>query len=289
LIDGSVRSRPTGKLRTLPSMEANVIRIAWATDIHLEFVDDRGRGAFIEQLRDTAPDVAILAGDIGTAHSVDGYLREIEYACDFPVLFVLGNHDFYGGSIESVRSRVAARARSSRRLTYLTDTDVVELTASIGVVGHDGWGDARYGNFAESGLRLNDFRLIRELAGLTWAALGRELHRLGDQAADHLGRVLTEAAERYEHVVVVTHVPPFRESCLNDGRPSGDDGLPFFACKAVGDVILAVADTHPERQFTVLCGHTHCAVEVRVAPNVLVLAGGAEYGDPRLQPMLELR
>ena len=266
-----------------------MIRIAWATDIHLEFVDHRGRGVFIEQLRESEPDVVILAGDIGTAESVEDYLAEIDDdAGDCPILFVLGNHDFYGGSIRRVRDRVAAMARASRRLTYLSEAGVVELSGSTAVVGHDGWGDARYGNFAESRLRLNDFRLIRELSGLPWALLGDELRRLGDEAADHLRRVLLEAAERFEHVIIVTHVPPFRESCLNDGRTSDDDGLPFFACKVVGDVILAAANSHPDRRFTVLCGHTHSAVEVRVAPNVLTLAGGAEYGDPLLQPMLEL-
>ena len=265
-----------------------MIRIAWATDIHLEFVDVQGRRAFIDQLRGSTPDAVILAGDIGTVVSVDDYLDEIDDACDCPVLFVLGNHDFYGGSIHAVRERVAALARSSRGLEYLTVGGVVELTSSTGVVGHDGWGDARSGNFAESGLRLNDFRLIRELTGLPWAALGEKLQRLGDEAADHLRRVLSEAAERFEHVIVVTHVPPFPAACLNDGRPSGDDGLPFFACKAVGDAILEAAASHPDRQFTVLCGHTHAAAEVRVAPNVLTIAGGAEYGSPRLQAMLEL-
>ena len=88
---------------------------------------------FIEQLREAEPDVVILAGDIGTAESVEDYLDEIDDALDCPVLFVMGNHDFYGGSIQGVRTRVAALARSSRGLTYLTDTDIVELTASTGV------------------------------------------------------------------------------------------------------------------------------------------------------------
>ncbi len=57
---------------------------------------------------------------------------------------------------------------------------------------------------------------------------------------------------------------------------------------------------HPDNRFdcvsysdflhriTVLFGHTHSSAEVRVASNVLLLAGGAQYGDPRLQPMREL-
>ncbi len=55
-----------------------------------------------------------------------------------------------------------------------------------------------------------------------------------------------------------------------------------------GRVVLAAADSHAGQRFTVLCGHTHSAAEARIAPNVLVLAGDADYGNPRLQPMLEL-
>ena len=55
-------------------------RIAWATDIHLEFVNERGRGFFIDQLREAEPDVVIFAGDIGTAESVEDYLAEIDGA-----------------------------------------------------------------------------------------------------------------------------------------------------------------------------------------------------------------
>ena len=47
-----------------------------------------------------------------------------------------------------------------------------------------------------------------------------------------------QALERFEHVLVLTHVPPFREACWHEGRISGDDYLPYFACKATGDVLL---------------------------------------------------
>lgn len=75
---------------------------------------------------------------------------------------------------------------------------------------------------------------------------------------------------------------------MNEGRPSGDDGLPFFACKVVGDVILDAASTHRGHQVTILCGHTHSAAEASVAPNVLAIAGGAAYGAPGVQRVLEL-
>ena len=45
--------------------------------------------------------------------------------------------------------------------------------------------------------------------------------------------------------------------------------------------------SRPDRQMTVLCGHTHGA-EAQVLPNLRVLTGGAEYGEPKVQRVLEV-
>jgi len=156
-------------------------------------------------------------------------------------------------------------------------------------VGHDGWGDARLGNAAGTPVLLNDFLVIAELAGADRADLTARLRRLGDEAAAHMERVLPEALESYEHVVVATHVPPFRESCWHRGSYSEDDWLPYFTCKALGDVLLSEAARRPDRQVTVLCGHTHSGGECHPLPNLRVLTGAAEYGHPSVQqPLLEV-
>lgn len=264
-----------------------MFRVVWATDVHLEFVDASRRLAFYGDLTSASPDVVILSGDIGTAENVSTFLAEIDGIATWPVLLVLGNHDYYHGSIGEVRGSVSRLARASRRLTFLSDAGVVELTSTVCVIGHDGWGDARLGEFGASRLFLNDFRLIRELE-LPRPLLREKLHALGDEAAAHFARLLPEALTKYETVFIVTHVPPFREICLNEGRPSDDDGLPYFACKAVGDVVLGAAEAHRRRRVIVLCGHTHSAAEAHVAPNLVAIAGGAAYGMPRVQRVFEL-
>ena len=44
----------------------------------------------------------------------------------------------------------------------------------------------------------------------------------------------------------------------------------------------------PDRQMTVLCGHTHGSGEAKILPNLRVLTGGAVYGKPRVQRVIEL-
>jgi hypothetical protein len=83
-------------------------------------------------------------------------------------------------------------------------------------------------------------------------------------------------------------VPPFRESCWHKGKISDDDWLPHFACKAVGDVLLNAMRQWPDRQMTVLCGHTHSSGEALILPNLKVFTGAAEYGRPIVQTVLEI-
>jgi hypothetical protein len=181
----------------------------------------------------------------------------------------------------------------SENLVYLSKAGVVELTPSTALVGHDGWADARLGDFDGSDVILNDFLLIDELRcwtdphTLDKPALRQALQVLGDEAATCLRRVLPAAAEKYPHVMVATHVPPFREATWYQGRPSADDYLPFFACKAVGDVLLETAGAYPQSNLLVLCGHTHGGGEVQVLENLRVLTGPAEYGRPEIQRIID--
>jgi len=206
-----------------------------------------------------------------------------------PIYFVLGNHDFYRGSIADTRAAVAKMIRGSDKLTHLSQAGVVELTPNTCLMGHDGWADGRLGDLDGSDVILNDFLLIDELRhwrdrhALDKPVLRTILQKLGDAAAEHLRGLLPVAAAKYPQVIVATHVPPLREAAWHEGRPSGDDYLPFFSCKAVGDVLLDTARSHPDCQVLVLCGHTHGGGEMQPLENLRVLTGPAEYGRPRVE------
>ena len=111
---------------------------------------------------------------------------------DMPIYFVLGNHDFYRGSVVGTRSALAEMISGSEHLVYLSQAGVVELTPSTALVGHDGWADARLGDFDGSEVILNDFLLIDELRcwrdhhTLDKPALRQALQALGDEAARYL-------------------------------------------------------------------------------------------------------
>ena len=152
----------TTYVRTARSMR----RFAWCTDIHLNFAKPNALSEFLHRLRAAEPDLVLLGGDIAEATDVVHYLELLDRQLERPVYFVLGNHDFYFGSIRGVRDDVRALCARRSHLVYLTDAGVIELTERAALVGHDGWADARIGNYERSMIMMNDYKLIQELAGV---------------------------------------------------------------------------------------------------------------------------
>ena len=257
-------------------------RIAWTTDIHLNFLGTQQIETFLQSIKAQQPDSLIISGDIGEGASVYDYLRRIANTLEMPIYFVLGNHDFYQSSIQHVRMGIAHLVQEVANLYWLNAETVIKLNDNTALVGHDGWSDGRYGDFQQSSIMLSDYVQIQELTGIPPIERLNTLQQLGDEAAAHIKQVLPIACKSYSHVFVVTHSPPFQESCWHEGNFASDDNpyLPHFTCKAVGDVLLEVAQQFPECRLTVLCGHTHGTGKFRPLPNLQVITGGAEYGSP---------
>lgn len=266
------------------------MRLAWLTDLHLNFVSRGKLRAFLDEARAQQPDAILLGGDVAEADNVAGTLEMLSQAWPVPLFFVLGNHDFYGGSITAVRAEVARLVERVPGLTYLSKAAApIPLSADTVLLGVDGWGDGGLGNAATSPIRLNDFTLIKELrlAPLREQRLA-VLRRLGEESATHLQAGLEAACQLpAKQIVVLTHVPPFREATWHEGQLSGDDWLPWFSCRATGEVLRTAAENHPDKELLVFCGHTHGAGEAQILPNLRVLTGGAEYGRPRMQRIVE--
>ena len=264
------------------------MRLGWLTDIHLNFVSLPKRTAFYESLLNQNLDALLLGGDIGEADSAPRFLAEIEQALHAPIYFVLGNHDFYGSSIAEVRETISRETAASSWLHWLSKNGVIPLTETTALVGHDSWADGRLGDFFGSEVMLNDYVLIQELRCSNKQERYTKLNALGDEAAEFLESRTREALASYRHVIVLTHVPPFRDACWHEGQLTDNNYLPHFANQVVGEALVEIMSTRPDCQLTVLCGHTHSAGSARISPNLVVHTGGAEYGEPTIQNVFEL-
>lgn len=169
---------------------------------------------------------------------------------------------------------------SHAKLHWLTESGIIRLNSSTALIGHDGWSDARLGKIGLIGNVPRDFMRIEDLKDLRRAEYEGALNRLGAAAAGQIRQRLLEAVASYQQIYLVTHVPPFKEASLDRARRICDDEkLPFYSCKAVGDVLLEIMGDYPKCRLTLLCGHTHEKCEVDILPNLHVKVLDAGYGS----------
>jgi predicted phosphodiesterase len=253
-------------------------KIGWTSDIHLDRMDEQDHLEFKEWLIKLEVDALIISGDIGEADSVVGYLRDLHNTLSFPIYFILGNHDFWGSSFDEVRVTIRAVVNECPNLHWLTESGIIELNSTTALIGHECWADGRYGDFSQIETVPRDFMRIKDLTVLQRSQYEKMLNELGDEAAFYVRKVLLEAVADYKHIYLAVHVPPFKEASLDRSRRICDDKkLPFYSCKAVGDVLLEIMNNHPECELTVLSGHMHEVCDVKIMNNLNVRVLDAGY------------
>lgn len=187
------------------------MRIQVASDLHLELLpEDLGAGLLVDPHPDA--ELLILAGDIHTGVEAIRYFRN----WPVPVLYVPGNHEFYGQTWEDVRERL--REATAGTSIQILDNDA-QVIGGVRFLGTTLWTD-----FAID--RARPAPSAMELAG-TYLKDFFEIHTRSAEApnglitpamilADHMAsRAWLEGQLRSEFVgktVVITHHAPHRLS-----------------------------------------------------------------------------
>jgi predicted MPP superfamily phosphohydrolase len=276
------------------------MRLAWLTDIHLNFLNYAQRTAFYDLILEKNPEAILITGDISEAPKLNDVLEEMgdylnvginKTGYHRPIYFVLGNHDFYHSSIKSVRENIIEIAGGY--LKYLRDSLPVYLTKSTSLIGIDCFADGRAGNYHTTRIRMNDHSFIEEFNHARICSNNDLLKEMQEQSeGDNAELLLTMYAlkqgEMPKNLIIMMHVPPFEECCLYGNKKSDADFLPFYCSVKTGEILLSIAEKHPETNFLVLCGHTHSKAIYQPLPNLTVRVGEAEYTEPRIN-MLEIK
>lgn len=268
------------------------MKLAWLTDIHLNFLDDDARNKFYCDIIKTECDAVLITGDIAEAPSIKDILCEMENCIKKPIYFVLGNHDYYHGDVNGVRDEMNALTKMHENLFWLPASDIQLLNENTILLGQDGWADGRLGDYKNSRVSLNDSRMIADLFQqkiLGKFALLEKMQQLADIDALQLKANLENAVNnKPKKIIVLTHIPPFKEACMHEGKISDDNWLPYFSSKVMGDVLINVASENPGIEFLILCGHTHSKALFRPLENMRVKAGASEYYQPVIQEVFGL-
>lgn len=267
------------------------MKLAWITDIHLNFLEVNDRTTFYDSISATDCNAVLLSGDIAEAPSVGDLLIEMVNDIKKPIYFVLGNHDYYRSNVTDVRASMTALMKSEKQLFWLSVSGMQLLDNDTMLLGQDGWADGRYGDYANTQVNLNDSRLINDLFQQNIRGKYRLLEKMQEMADKdamllHNELLLTIKKHQVKKIIILTHVPPFQELCFNKGKPMLDNYLPYFVSKAMGDVLLEVAKANFNIEFLVLCGHTHERACYQALNNLKVKVGEAKYGEPRVEEVV---
>jgi hypothetical protein len=272
------------------------LRLAWCTDIHLDFVENPlekfrhpNFNEFIKALLLINPEVVLITGDISIAPLLKHHLTLLEKLLQRHVLYVLGNHDFYGGSFSEVRNIVTELNESSNFLKYISDIEHVRLSYDTAMIGHDCWYDAVNGDYQSSPVIMSDWHQISDFhpakSKNDIVSISRAQANL---AAKHIQSSLEIVVKNYNNVIVLTHVPPFLETCSGKGRCDKNEFIPWYTCPTVGKIIFSYALKYPKINFQVFSGHIHGTGEAQLLPNLIAKTNHSTYGTPRYASIITI-
>lgn len=150
------------------------MKIQVISDLHLEFGI---HPPHYNEMVNTQSDVLVLAGDISTCRKVLSHLGEIQKDANKPVVFVPGNHEYYG--FRKDRSdRMLREFNESNDNIHILIEDTVTID-DVDFIGTTGWWDGSNGAITDKVKRcLNDFYHIFDTIdnneGLDWGDISRE-------------------------------------------------------------------------------------------------------------------
>lgn len=212
------------------------IKLQIVSDLHLEFHADGGK-SFLQRLRGKEVDVLLLAGDIHNFRKI----REIlSIFCDNyrEVIYVLGNHELYYSSFESVREILQSASAQISNLHVLDNR--VKTIRGKQFLGTTLWFPYQRDNERYES-KMNDFGLIEDFRDHVY-----DENRL---AQEFLEEAVTPGS------VVITHhllssksiLPKYQDDPLNR----------FFLCPM--DQLVK-----EKRPILLIHGHTHESLDYQL-------------------------
>lgn len=221
-----------------------MVRILVASDVHTEFHADHGQ-SFFDDLGPRDVDLVVLAGDIAVGPEIPVALGMVcQRFAGADVVYVHGNHEFYGTNRAAVLAWTAEAERANPNL-HVLDCRVVTLRGRR-VLGAPLW-FRRDAAALQLKRAMNDFNRIEGFESWVFAENAR--------AAAFFAEELRAGD------IVVTHHLPAEESVSPQYR--GHPLTPFFLC----DVSELIAERGPALWVH---GHTHDTLDYRLGETRVV-------------------
>jgi len=236
------------------------MRIACGSDFHFEFYSELEWKLIVNGWT-FLPDISymILAGDIHVgARNVIEVLRYIYSVHHIHILYVPGNHEYYGSSFTKENDIFCSHGQFGGEFTILLQDTFYNTTEDVMFFGCMGNLDGSWKKISrKTHGNLNDFRYIEDF---------RDRVVYGEMERDSLIYNLSNSDANVN--IVITHTMP-SPSCVSP-KYAGNHYNPCFA----NDWEREIVDYKP--RFWI-CGHTHECGTVKI-DNTLVIMN--PYGYP---------
>lgn len=235
------------------------MRIHLFSDLHREFGE--------ADVATVDCDCVVAAGDIGTKlHGLEWLRRRFS---EVPVIYVCGNHEFYGDQLPRVTEQLREQARDTN--VHFLENESVTING-VHFFGCTLWTDlALHGDWivgaAEANDSMNDYRRIRN------SLRGYRRLSAGDTRALHLGSMAALrdffASHDPKRSVVVTHHAPSIASIPEELRSE------LISC-AYASALDSFIEEHQPQAW--VHGHVHCSRYYRIGRTRVV-------ANPRAYPI----
>lgn len=227
------------------------MRLLVLSDLHLEVW---GKYSSRIETDISKPDVVISAGDIHTKSRAPAWAAEMFPS--LPVLYIAGNHEFYGESIEKVKEAIIENCKRYPNVHYLDCSEFVE--SGIRFLGATLWtdfslfgGDRKSAAMVEAKAVMNDYRRIRVANDGYRKLHPKDTLQLHGRHKAWLELKLSEPF--VGRTVVITHMAPSMRSM----SPEYTADLISSAYAASLDGLVRMADVW-------IHGHTHDSFDYQV-------------------------
>lgn len=228
------------------TLQTKGVRIAYASDLHLEFDDT----LTLTGLSDV--DVLVLAGDVNVSSaSYAILLHRLRLVYSGPVLFVLGNHEYYHGCFPEDQDKYR-EAISKDGHAWLLENEAVTLKG-IRFLGATLWTDFARGRHQESCRKaMSDFWIIKGMTPeVAIQTHQKTLEWLDAQFAPR---------ENAPSVIITHHAPSFRSQ------------HPRFAISSISGGFCSDLDALIQRWKPVawIHGHLHDSVDYQIGETSIL-------------------
>jgi len=256
------------------------LKIRVMSDLHLEF--QNGPDQFVvPELPDDKDTVLILAGDIGLARRPTTYkyfVEDMSYRFR-EVIYVLGNHEFYGYRFPSTYTKIWSELQDFENVNVLEKEAVwFDGVAFIGATLWTNMDNHNQMTMYDAAAQMNDYGTVRTgPKGCEWQRPLKPKDTIEDfmNARHYIFEEIKIQKYTGKKVVVITHHLPSFESIHGDFKGSNLNGA--YASELSSDIV-ELGDDQPELWIH---GHVHDNMDYMIE-NTRVICNPRGYAPDDL-------